>query len=180
MNTGHFRKSLVSTGDLNRPRSPEVRKPLVYFWYFSYTRKVRKTFLSQEDSRFCKPRISAPQPQLRTATIKNFLRKIRGSANLKTAHRSRSFAPQQLKPFIKEDSRFRKPRISAQKQQIRTIQLNPFAASRLLPAASRLGVPFQGRLSAFCPEKPIKRHQTDGLMPFFMIRSKALAPQAFG
>ena len=28
---------------LNRPRSPEVRKPLVYFWYFSYTRKVRKT-----------------------------------------------------------------------------------------------------------------------------------------
>ena len=57
---------------MNRPRSPEVRKPLVYFWYFSYTRKVRKTFLSQEISRFCKPRISAPQWQLRTATIKTF------------------------------------------------------------------------------------------------------------
>ena len=39
MNAGHFRKNLVSTGDLNRPRSPEVRKPLVYFWFFSYTRK---------------------------------------------------------------------------------------------------------------------------------------------
>ena len=24
---------------LNRPWSPEVRKPLVYFWFFSYTRK---------------------------------------------------------------------------------------------------------------------------------------------
>ena len=39
MNAGHFRKNHVSTGDLNRPRSPEVRKPLVYFWFFSYTRK---------------------------------------------------------------------------------------------------------------------------------------------
>ena len=72
MNAGCFRFKNVSTGDLNRPRSPEVRKPLVYFWYFSYTRKVRKTFLSQEAPRFCQPRISAPQPQLRTATIKTF------------------------------------------------------------------------------------------------------------
>ena len=63
---------ITSDRALNRPRSPEVRKPLVYFWYFSYTRKVRKTFLLQEVSRFCKPRISTPQPQLRTATIKTF------------------------------------------------------------------------------------------------------------
>ena len=76
---------------LNRPRSPEVRRPLVYFWYFSYTRKVRKTFLSQEASRFCKPRNSAPQWQLRTATIKTFVRELRGFPNLKSAHRSRSF-----------------------------------------------------------------------------------------
>ena len=39
MKAGHFRKNHVSTGDLNRPRSPEVRKPLVYFWFFSYKRK---------------------------------------------------------------------------------------------------------------------------------------------
>ena len=39
MKAGHFRFKNVSTGDLNRPRSPEVRKPLVYFWFFSYTRK---------------------------------------------------------------------------------------------------------------------------------------------
>ena len=76
MNAGHFRESYVSSGDLNRPRSPEVRKPLVYFWYFSYTRKVRKTFLSQEVPRFFKPRISSPQRQLRTATIKTFAENI--------------------------------------------------------------------------------------------------------
>ena len=61
MKAGHFRFKNVSTGDLNRPRSPEVRKPLVYFWYFSYTRKVRKTSPLQGASRFCKPRISPPQ-----------------------------------------------------------------------------------------------------------------------
>ena len=27
MKAGHFRKNTLSTGDLNRPRSPEVRKP---------------------------------------------------------------------------------------------------------------------------------------------------------
>ena len=87
MNAGCFSKNTLSTGDLNRPRSPEVRKPLVYFWYFSYTRKVRKTFLSQEISRFCKPRNSALQLQLRTATIKTFLRELRGSqtSNQRTA-----------------------------------------------------------------------------------------------
>ena len=72
MMAGCFSENHVSTGDLNRPRSPEVRKPLVYFWFFSYTRKVRKTFPSQEVSRFFKPRTSIPQPQLRTATIKTF------------------------------------------------------------------------------------------------------------
>ena len=39
MMAGHFRQNLVSSGDLNRPRSPEVRKPLGYFWFFSYKRK---------------------------------------------------------------------------------------------------------------------------------------------
>ena len=39
MNAGHFRENHVSSGDLNRPRSPEVRKPLGYFWFFSYKRK---------------------------------------------------------------------------------------------------------------------------------------------
>ena len=39
MNAGCFNNNHTSTGDLNRPRSPEVRKPLVYFWFFSYTRK---------------------------------------------------------------------------------------------------------------------------------------------
>ena len=68
---GNFCK-VTSGRALNRPRSPEVRKPLVYFWFFSYKRKARKTSPSGE---------------------------LRGSANLESAHRSRSFAPQQLKPF---------------------------------------------------------------------------------
>ena len=63
---------------------------------------------------------------------RSFRRKFRGFANLKSAHRSRSFAPQQLKPF-KGASRFRKPRINAHKQQIRTIQLNLFFALRRCP-----------------------------------------------
>ena len=36
---GHPIQNTVSTGDLNRSRSPEVRRPLVYFWFFSYKRK---------------------------------------------------------------------------------------------------------------------------------------------
>ena len=43
-----------------------------------------------------------------------FRRKFRGFSNLDSAHRSRSFAPQQLKPF-KGASRFFKPRFSAQR-----------------------------------------------------------------
>ena len=39
MITGHFRKNTVSTGDLNRPRSPEVRKPLVCFLVLFAQRK---------------------------------------------------------------------------------------------------------------------------------------------
>ncbi len=39
---------ITSGRALNRPRSPEVRKPLVYFWFFSYKRKARKTFPSGE------------------------------------------------------------------------------------------------------------------------------------
>ena len=99
MTAGHFSENLESSGDLNRPRSPEVRKPLVYFWYFSYTRKVRKTFLSQEVPRFRKPQTSTPQPQLRAATIKTFLREIRGFANLESAHKGNNFAQTKLKPF---------------------------------------------------------------------------------
>ena len=68
---GNFCK-ITSGRALNRPRSPEVRKPLVYFWFFSYKRKARKTSPLQGVPRFCKPRISAPQPHLRTKQIKSF------------------------------------------------------------------------------------------------------------
>ena len=73
MNAGHFRKNTLSTGDLNRPRSPEVRKPLACFLVLFARRKKNQK--------------------------RPFRRKFRGLANLESAHRSRSFAPQQLKPF---------------------------------------------------------------------------------
>ena len=44
MNAGHFRKNHVSTGDLNRPRSPEVRKPLVCFLVLFAQRKKNNPF----------------------------------------------------------------------------------------------------------------------------------------
>ena len=76
------------------------------FGYFLHDAKSDNSFPLQGESRFCKPRFSSPQPQLRTAIIKTFLRR---------------------------DSRFCKPRISAHKQQSRTIQLNPFFALRRCP-----------------------------------------------
>ena len=73
MIAGCFRKNTVSTGDLNRPRSPEVRKPLACFLVlFARRKKNVKTSPLQGVSRFSKPRISTPQPQLHTATIKTF------------------------------------------------------------------------------------------------------------
>ena len=62
MNAGHFRESYVSSGDLNRPRSPEVRKPLACFLcYFLHDAKSDNSFSLQRTSRFCKPRISTPK-----------------------------------------------------------------------------------------------------------------------
>jgi hypothetical protein len=62
MNAGHFRKNIVSTGDLNRPRSPEVRKPLVCFLVLFAQRKKHEK--------------------------RSFRRKFRGSANLESAHQT--------------------------------------------------------------------------------------------
>ena len=94
MMAAYFSENHVSTGDLNRPRSPEVRKPLACFWFFSYKRKAQKRLLCRE---------------------------LRGSANLESTHRSDISAPQQLKPF-KGASRFSKPRSNTQKNK--SIQSN--------------------------------------------------------
>ena len=62
MSAGHFSKNLVSTGDLNRPRSPEVRKPLVCFLVLFAQRKKHEK--------------------------RSFRREFRGSANLDSARRN--------------------------------------------------------------------------------------------
>ena len=78
MIAGHFRKNTVSTGDLNRPRSPEVRKPLACFLIlFARRKKNVKTSPLQGASRFCKPRFSAPKQQIRTNKIKSFFSAFR-------------------------------------------------------------------------------------------------------
>ena len=96
INASHFRKNTVSTGDLNRPRSPEVRKPLACFLVlFARRKKNVKTSPFWEAPRFRKPQISAPQWQLRTATIKTFLRELRGLSNLVSARQNSNFPPHQ-------------------------------------------------------------------------------------
>ena len=73
MKAGHFNNNHVSTGDLNRPRSPEVRKPLVCFLVlFAQRKKNVKTSPLQGAPRF---------------------------ANLESAHRNGGFAQTKLKPF---------------------------------------------------------------------------------
>ena len=63
---------------------------------FCTTQKVTTRFPYGKAPRFCKPRISTPQPQLRTATIKTFLREIRGFANLEGSKRTLSKAARSL------------------------------------------------------------------------------------
>ena len=96
MKAGHFRFKNVSTGDLNRGRRTESR---VLFGYFLHDAKSDNSFSLQRISRFCKPQISPPQPQLRTATIKTFLRELRGFANLESAHKNNNFPLTKLNPF---------------------------------------------------------------------------------
>ena len=72
MTAGHFSESYVSSGDLNR--SPESRG--------SQTSGVLPVL-------FVQAKRIKPFPR----------REFRGSPNLDSAHRSCSFAPQQLKPF---------------------------------------------------------------------------------
>ncbi len=103
MMAGHFRKNHVSSGDLNRGRRTESR---VLFGYFLHDAKSDNSFSLQRTSRFCEPRFSSPQWRLPTNKIKT---------------------------FPKGAPRFCKPRINAHKQQIRTIQLNPFSALRRYP-----------------------------------------------
>ena len=89
-----FRQSFESS-----PESRGSQTSGVLFGSFCTTQKARKTFPSQEAPRFCKPQTSTPQPQLRTATIKTFLSKIRGSANLESAHTDNKLAQTKLNPF---------------------------------------------------------------------------------
>ncbi|MGI6196771.1 MAG: hypothetical protein ACOYIO_06805 [Eubacteriales bacterium] len=71
--------SLQKRIDRRFESSPESRGSQtsgVLFGYFLHDAKSDNSFSLLEASRFCKPRSSTPQPQLRTATIKTFLREL--------------------------------------------------------------------------------------------------------
>jgi len=68
MNAGHFSKNTVSTGDLNRGRRTESR---LLFGSFCRSKK-NKLVPFREISRFCKPRISAPQRRFRAGRFAAF------------------------------------------------------------------------------------------------------------
>ena len=84
MNAGHFRENHVSSGDLNRGRRTESR---VLFGYFLHDAKSDNPFSLQRTSRFSKPRFSAQNYNFPLTKLKPFQRKIRGSANLESAHK---------------------------------------------------------------------------------------------
>ena len=104
MKAGHFRKSHVSSGDLNRPRESRGSQPSACFC-----------------GTFCTPQ---------KVPIRFPFGKLRGSANLEAAHPNNNFPLTKLNPFQKGVPRFSKPRISAHKQNFAQCQLNPFAAPR--------------------------------------------------
>ena len=72
MNAGHFSRNLESSGDLNRPRSPEGRNPRRVFAVLFARRKKYQSVPLQGAPRFCEPRISSPKQQLPTNKIKSF------------------------------------------------------------------------------------------------------------
>ena len=72
--------------------------PRVLFGYFLHNAKSDNPFSLQRISKFCKPRISTPQPQLHTATIKTFQGRIEvlQTSNQRTKKHLRTT---QLNPF---------------------------------------------------------------------------------
>ena len=73
MMAGRFRKSHVSSGDLNRPRESRGSQPSACFLVtFCTTPNVTSRFPYGKVSRFCEPRFSSPQWRLRTNKIKTF------------------------------------------------------------------------------------------------------------
>ena len=85
---------------MNRGRRTESR---VLFGYFLHDAKSDKPFPLQRTSRFCKPRISAPEQQLLTNKIKTVpFREVRGFPNLDSAHPNIKYTLTKLKPSQRE------------------------------------------------------------------------------
>ena len=110
MMAGHFRRNLVSSGDLNRPRESRGSQPFGVLLVLFVQAKRIKPFPYGKVPRFSKPRISPPKQQLPTNKIKTFLKE--GFEVLQTSN-------QHTKP------------------KLRTNPMKSFAAPRLISALRR-------------------------------------------
>ena len=90
----HFRQSFESS-----PESRGSQTSGVLLVLFVQAKSTKNRSLLLGAPRFCKPRTSTPQPQICTATIKTFFRKIRGFPNLESAHPNNNSAQTKLNPF---------------------------------------------------------------------------------
>ncbi len=142
MNAGHFNNSHESSGDLNRGRRTESR---VLFGYFLHDAKSDNPFPFRE---------------------------ARGSANLESAYPNNSFPLTKLNPFPKGDSRFCKPRISAQNQNFARTKLNPLPLC-LLESWSPCSRPF-----AILPVSAVSDAQKLATGNFLHVRAASFGGKA--
>ena len=137
MNAGHFRRNLVSSGDLNRPRESRGSQPSI---------SLKHGRLAHVRSQFSLFRRSPTHKNLPLAT---FCTSERVFAVL-FARRKKYQKPFPLQGVL----RFCKPRINAQNYNFALTQLNPFSALRRCSLPGTFEVLQTSNLSA--PQRPLK------------------------
>ena len=99
MNAGHFCENYESSGDLNRPRSPEGRNPRrVFAVLFARRKKYQKTFPCRELRGFPNLDSARRNDGFARTKLKPF-ETFRGSANLDSVRRNGGFALTQFNPL---------------------------------------------------------------------------------
>ena len=121
MMAGHFCKNLESSGDLNRPRSPEVRNPRrVFAVLFARRKKYQSVSLTGKLRGSSNLDSARRNGGFALTKLKPSQREIRGFPNLESAHPNNNLAQTKLNPFSKKAPRFRKPQKTPQKRHFRT------------------------------------------------------------
>ena len=90
MNAGHFRKSYVSSGDLNRPRESRGSQPSGVLLVLFVQAKRIKTFPFREIRGFPNLEAAHRNGGFARTKLKPFQKELRGSANLNSAHKNKT------------------------------------------------------------------------------------------